>query len=246
MTSELINERASFCELYPTISEGNFYGFPTLLIRFFGSNYDDKNDNRKYSFDINSGNKKVMISVPELLNKISSGDNLSFKTWYFCGGEVLLQQKFLVSLIEEAVEKFERKHIIDLETNGTIVLEDRLASFLDGLVVKLKMSNSIPKQSNLFQRINPTLCKDLKEMFKDKKIQFVFEVKTIEDLNEVGAIQTMIGLENKEIYLQPVYRDFISWRNSFSVCYSACLRMGYNLKMNNAGLVYGFKPIFNS
>lgn len=98
---------------YSVQGEGSTIGQPKLFIRLSGCNLNCKFCDTKYHIE-----KNDIENLDHLLKK--------YKRWCITGGEPLLQQEGILSLIREY-----RPDFVEIETNGTIFPKDELLDDID-------------------------------------------------------------------------------------------------------------------
>lgn len=131
---------------------------------------------------------------------LTDDDIMDYVRQYNCknivltGGEPLVQHKSLAGLCMQL--KDEGCHI-EVETNGTIVPNEKLENLLDQYNVSVKLSNS---GVNKEERIVP----DAVRFFAGSpKSNFKFVLDSVEDLNEVLEIIKEFQIDPNRVYLMP-------------------------------------------
>ena len=183
-----------FSELFYTIQgEGQLIGVPSVFFRTSYCNLRCVWCDTPYT----SWNPEDRdISVAESVAAISE---YQCKHVVITGGEPFIQTKELIKLCA-ALEK--RGHHITIETNATVFAE--VAAHLISMSPKLRNSNP-PTDNRFFKRhARERICPDVIQQFLDAyPCQVKFVVDTPEDLAEIQALQTEIGIPAETILLMP-------------------------------------------
>ena len=207
-----------FSELFHTIQgEGQLIGVPSV---FFRTSYCNLRcvwcDTPYTSWD------------PENRD-ISVTDTVAAITKYNCehivitGGEPFIQEKPLLALCAELTA---RGHHITIETNAT-----RFAPVAAQLIsMSPKLRNSNPETDNRFfkrhdrDRLRPDV---IRQFLENYACQVKFVVETPEDLAEIRALQTQIGIPAGAILLMPqgITQDTLQQKQRWLV--DLCKQHGY-------------------
>ena len=130
------------------------------------------------------------LSIDEILQKL---ENFTANNIVITGGEPLMQQEELISLILS----FPKKFFIEIETNGTILPLDELVSLIDQWNVSPKTSNS----NNLLEQCEIVNCYNF---FKNNpKTFFKFVVDTKSDILEIIQLVKKYNIDKSKIILMP-------------------------------------------
>ena len=155
----------------PTIQgEGKTIGNITMFLRLTFCNLRCSFCDTSYVFK--EGKK---MSNDEILEKISK-----IKSLVITGGEPLLQQKNLISLISKLPN-----HWIEIETNGMIVPSNELIPFVS-------LFNCSPKYK---------LNKQALEIFS--KINSIFKFVIQDDIDKVISLVEELKIDKEKVYLMP-------------------------------------------
>ena len=144
------------------------------------------------------------------------------------GGEPLLQQLRLVPLLEGCSE---RGWPVEIETNGTIVPDERLLDLVAGWNVSPKLANSgVPLDKRIRPNALDALCASGRAAFK-------FVVSEPADLDEVAGIVEAHGLE--PVWIMPEGTDPSAWLERARALSDPVLARGWNLTPRLHVLLWG-------
>ena len=207
--------------------EGLYTGVPAIFLRLSGCNlmcgepdikkvknksnqeeyYINKSSNAKWVCDTlaiwQKGEKKSAEELYKLweekgyLNQINNGAHI-----VLTGGEPLLNQKNEELITFLSLMKKKHNAFIELETNGTILPDDKFISFINHINCSPKLSNS---GIEFNKRINPEVLK----FIKSRKHSFKFVVKDINDVEEITNhfIKPLLVDDKQNIFLMPSAKD---------------------------------------
>lgn len=197
-------------EIFYTIQgEGKSLGKPSIFVRtslcnlhcvwcdtdytwnWSGTRFSHVNDKNKDYQKFNKSEWIAEVSTKEALNKIRS---FPCKNVVLTGGEPLLQQQDLIELAQELKKE---GYWIEIETNGTLIPNQNLATCLDQFNVSPKLKNS-NNTKNL--RLKPAA---LKFFAKEAKSTFKFVIDTYDDLSEVLELIDNYHLRSEKVFLMP-------------------------------------------
>lgn len=139
------------------------------------------------------------------------------------GGEPLLQQEELITLLDQLAQGDEESWTAEVETNGTIVplpaLEQRVAQF-----------NVSPKLENSGNSSELRLREDAMAAFaQSPRAWFKFVIAAPEDLAEVQKLEERFNLPTDRILLMPEGRNSASLQERQRWLAAACQKHGYRL-----------------
>lgn len=184
--------KASIVEVFETIQgEGHNVGLPSIFVRFWGCNlrcrFNGEQCDTPYAV-FKERNRATEMTPEALVEHIV---RFRSKNIVFTGGEPTLFQEFIIETVELLNEDY---YEFEVETNGTIPLNDTFKSMINqfNVSVKLKSSNQKNKIFNS-KRIN----KDALDTFPIGRTYFKFVICNEEDLKEVKTLERM--------YMFPVY-----------------------------------------
>ena len=144
------------------------------------------------------------------------------------GGEPLLQQRRLVALLEGCAA---RGWPVEIETNGTIVPDERLAGLVGQWNVSPKLANS---GISMETRIRPDALAALRAT---GRAVFKFVVAEPAELDEVGALVEAHGLE--PVWIMPEGTDPGTLLDRARGLADPVLRRGWNLTPRLHVLLWG-------
>lgn len=196
-------------EIFESIQgEGPSAGIRCIFLRLSTCNLKCSWCDTKYTwdwenYDYNKEVKEICIEdVIKRINNYSKTFNI-----VITGGEPLLQQDKIVALLESLEEEKKKKDInhhpymVEIETNGTIIPNQKLVKLIDQWNISPKTSNSSNGKKGIdlekFYSKSLPYFKDLENTF------FKFVVDKPEDINEISQIIKKYMLPNKKIVLMP-------------------------------------------
>jgi len=144
------------------------------------------------------------------------------------GGEPLLQQRRLAPTVEGCAA---RGWPVEIETNGTIVPDDRLASLVGQWNVSPKLTNSgVPYD----KRIRPDALAALRDT---GRAAFKFVATSVDDLDEVAELVDAHGLD--PVWIMPEGTDPTTWLERARELADPVLARGWNLTPRLHVLLWG-------
>ena len=220
--------KANVNEIFYSIQgEGINKGTPSIFVRFNSCNLKCVYCDSKYALK----NSYKTYTVNELYNTILTINNLNKMNIVFTGGEPLLQQHFIVELINK-LEKSNKIYTYEVETNGTLIP-------LHSLIQKVNIFNISPKLLNSKlgnKRINVNALKS----FPKFKSYFKFVICKEDDIGEVFWYRDNFNYCTP-IYLMPegvTLNQII--KNSIFVI-NLCKQYGFNFTNRDQVIIYGKK-----
>lgn len=180
--------------------EGVSCGVPAAFLRLGGCNLTCHYCDTAYSWDESRFDlaqeltQESATSVAQWIKKEAPGRLI------VTGGEPLIQQKQLVSLLslvdEELVANQSRRLFVEVETNGTIAPLPRLAARVDQWNVSPKL-----RSAQVDEKIR--LRKAALLRFVELGAYFKFVVESARDVDEVDALAFDLGLTQDRVLLMP-------------------------------------------
>jgi 7-carboxy-7-deazaguanine synthase len=227
---------APICEIFTSI-QGEFYslGVPSIFIRFWGCNlrcrFNDKYCDTPYSV-VTGYNKSKLYTPEELFDKIKKilEDKPNIKNIVITGGEALLYQKFLKSFfslikfinISNKIIKNDNNITIEIETNGTIIVENEIANYVDRFNISPKLKNSNQEHS-VFDKLR--INYNALNSFPKQKSIFKFVIDNENDIIEVKQIEEKCS--NIPVYLMPEGISRIQINDKGRQIVELCVKYGY-------------------
>ena len=188
-------------QFYSIQGEGDYSGVPAVFLRLSGCNLDcigfSEGCDTKHLWTI--GEKYSFKQVIERwrkndwLKKLQSGAHL-----ILTGGEPLLQMDSLFLFIEQLDKVLDMHPYIELETNATILIDDKFLNKIDRINASPKLSNSGNSREKAYKR------EVLLQLSQISKTKFKFVILRREDICEVlnkYVLPFNINLNN--IWLMP-------------------------------------------
>jgi 7-carboxy-7-deazaguanine synthase len=194
-------------EVFDSIQgEGSYAGTPCIFLRLATCNLKCAWCDTKYTwdwdnYDINTEIKEY--SIYEIEKKIA----LSGKTHLvITGGEPLLQQSILVSLLrllksKRGGQSGPNAYFVEIETNGTVIPTREMMGLVDQWNVSPKTSNSLNKLMGI--SLDKLYGKSLPFYADLQNASFKFVIDKPEDLVEIDQIQKKYDLPKDQIILMP-------------------------------------------
>ena len=181
-------------EIFESIQgEGVNAGKESIFIRTALCNLKCSWCDTKYTWDWKNFDYDTEVhemSIDEILQKL---ENFTANNIVITGGEPLMQQEELISLILS----FPKKFFIEIETNGTILPLDELVSLIDQWNVSPKTSNS----NNLLEQCEIVNCYNF---FKNNlKTFFKFVIENESDILEINELVKKYNIDKSKIILMP-------------------------------------------
>ena len=205
---DISNSILKVSEIFKSVQgEGTFAGTPCIFLRLSTCNLKCFWCDTKYTwdwqnYDINKEIKKIRIK--DIVKKFYEFPNIFHIV--ITGGEPLLQQDKLISLLTLIKNKRNRNNInqdyqIEIETNGTIIATKEIIGLIDQWNISPKTSNSLNEKHNidlekLYNKSIP-FYKDLKNTF------FKFVVDKPDDLKEINQLIKKYEIPKEKLILMP-------------------------------------------
>ena len=163
----------------------------------------------------------------------------------FTGGEPLLQQKELADVVDILCSDNE-EWVIEVETNGTVMISENELIYIDIINCSPKMKNSGNTKA---RRDKPEVIQQFVELgttpFPEQKVTFKFVVGVDtfkEDMKEIRAWQKKYEVSNDMVYLMPEGIEPTKIIEGTKYLFdNACKKYGYHLSTRVQVLIYGNK-----
>lgn len=236
-------------ELFYSIQgEGKRTGSPSFFIRtnhcnlrckFTGGNLCDTSYTSWFpDDDKNIGEVEIDHIIKEYL-KTNCRDVV------ITGGEPTMYTEELALLCRE-LKNISRGLFITIETNGTYFGD--FSENADLMSISPKLSSSVPYNTEFEKmheknRINPETFKKYNSLKLEEKIdiQWKFVFTNEKDIDEIMELQTLIGFENKDIYLMPEGITENDLKNRRMKTIEVCKKYKFNYTDRLHLLVWGNK-----
>lgn len=181
-------------KFYSLQGEGQTMGIPAIFIRLAGCNLLCKSDHWVCdSIEVwKKGDKTPFEDVlnEEWIDRLRNGAHL-----IFTGGEPMLHQKKILEYITWFIELYQFKPTIEIETNGTKLIDPILKSFIDYINCSPKLKNS---GEPYFKRFNALSLEDIS---KHTGACFKFVISEENDIIEI--MQDFTCIDFKKVILMP-------------------------------------------
>lgn len=224
----------------PTLQgEGKYAGTRTYFIRLGMCNLDCKWCDTPYTWDWTGKNGYKYSKAIELrrlyITEIADFVPPSCQRVVITGGEPMVQQTALLELVH-ILRK--RGHLIEIETNGTIVPSEgwlQLAVDYGDLGVQFNCS---PKLANSGVGMNRAINLEILEHYKHLGAIFKFVVETDVCLQDVQWLCTRLAIDKDDVYLMPQGKTRTEVINSLQTVFEMCVSTGYKLSARLHTLAY--------
>ena len=233
---------------YSIQGEGKRTGSPSFFIRtnhcnlrckFSGGNLCDTSYTSWFPEDVKNLGETDLRYILDEYKKIYSPDVV------ITGGEPTMYPSELEGLCKE-LKKINGDLVTTIETNGTNIGD--FIKYTDLISISPKLITSVPfntefEKMHLKNRINTEVLEKYNFLMKkgDIDIQWKFVFTGNEDIKEILNLQTLIGFENKDIYLMPEGITEEDLRRNRSAAIEACLSNRFNYTDRIHILVWGNK-----
>lgn len=174
--------------------EGVNIGRPAVFLRLGLCNLKCTWCDTKYAWDWRTYNPKEQLVEMPLEDVEQEILKHNRKYLVVTGGEPLLQQSALIPLLERLKDK---KVFIEVETNGTIVPDQRLLNLVDHWSVSPKLENSGNSQSS---REIPECYSRFAHLLS---CHFKYVIQSENDFREVHSIMQRYNLAPEGVILMP-------------------------------------------
>ena len=173
--------------------EGITLGTPSTFVRLAQCNLRCHWCDTKYTWDWEHYNYEKEVTVMSAQEIISSVRKKSPKNLVVTGGEPLLQQKQLTSILTQ----LKPEYTIETETAGTIVPGDSLLQSVDIWNVSPKLENS---GNRLSARLRPVVLSQFASM---RNSFFKFVIEEAQDLEEILSLVRRFSIPSGRVFLMP-------------------------------------------
>jgi 7-carboxy-7-deazaguanine synthase len=215
---------------YSVQGEGPSIGLPSVFLRLAICNLQCSWCDTKYSWDWkNYDYDKEVNEMPEeeVLKEIL---RYGCKRLVITGGEPMLQQKELAGLIAKLTKS---DYAIEIETNGTILPAEELASSTIQWNVSPKLANSN----------NSRDAREIKECYeffsKVPSAYFKYVVENQDDLSEIKSLVEKYNLSRERVILMPEARTDESLVEKSAWLVEACKAEGFRFSTRLQIALYG-------
>ena len=234
---------------YSIQGEGKNIGRPSIFIRLSLCNlycnwcdtdytWNWEGTPHPHQNDQNPAYKKYQkeLFMMELSNKeiIRQIDSFNCKNLVITGGEPLMQQKELISLLN-ALKETDKTYHIEFETNGTTTPSKGLDIQTDQYNVSLKLSNSKVKEKDRLNEQAVTF------FAQSPKANFKFVVDRENDLHEILALIKQYNISPEQVYLMPQGTNPEILRQKQQWLIELCKQYGFNFTDRLHIHIYGNK-----
>ncbi|MVN91964.1 7-carboxy-7-deazaguanine synthase QueE [Mucilaginibacter aquatilis] len=204
--------RLSLCNLYCKWCDTDY------TWNWEGTSYAHNNDALPGYHKFAKDEMMALLSDDEI-NAIVTDYNC--KNLVITGGEPLVQQKSLISLLQLLRQTNPLYHI-EYETNGTFIPLPEVDALSDQYNVSVKLSNSGVEYN---ERVVPEA---ISWFATSPKSNFKFVVDTNDDLNEVQQIITDHKISNEAVFLMPQGSSVESLQQKQNWIVELCKQYNYN------------------
>jgi len=232
--------------------EGKLMGVPHILIRFSGCNmncqFSDWICDTAYASWKPEQGKYSLWDIKEILE-----NNTQIKHSFITGGEPTTN----IPLLKEVVKilKF-HNHYVTIETNGTNAIPPDLGIDLVSMSPKLKNSIPIPGTPLTDGIVNRVVTEKDRDKHEKSRTNYAAMINTLhyypntqlkfvvteeEQLTEIMNVQTLLGIENKNVYLMPegITPEQLQKRRAWII--ELCIKHGYKFSDRLHIIAYGNK-----
>ena len=151
---------------------------------------------------------------PEWIKRLKEGAHL-----IFTGGEPMLHQKKILPYIKWFIEVYGFKPIIEIETNGTKIIDEELFNLINYINCSPKIENSGESKERRFNELS------LKQISRHKKSIFKIVVREKKDIEEI--IMDFGCIDMNKIVLMPAGEDVKKLNKIRLFVVEQCLKMGW-------------------
>ncbi len=203
---------------YSIQGEGQTMGIPAIFLRLAGCNLLCKSKSWICdSIEVwQKGFKTDFQEVlkPEWIKRLQEGAHL-----IFTGGEPMLHQRKIIPYIKWFIEEYGFKPIIEIETNGTKLIDEELFEMIDYINCSPKLSNSGEAFGRRFNELS------LSQISKHKKAIFKLVIREEKDIEEILVDFGCIDMN--KIVLMPAGENVDKLNKIRLFVVGKCLQMGW-------------------
>ncbi len=235
MSQSLIvsNSNENGPEIFASLQgEGINLGRPTAFLRLAQCNLNCSWCDTSYTWDWRNFDIYVETKKMETIEIEKTIDRLGMSRLVLTGGEPLIQQSSLLSLMYSLHEK---GYSIEIETNGTISPNPKLLPLIETWNVSPKISNS---RIDLDIRFNETV---LKEFVGLRNSYFKFVIQKEKDICEVSELVQYLKIPRERIFLMPEGNTAAKVHQVTEWLAPLCVKRGFRLSTRLHILLWGDK-----
>ena len=179
---------------YSVQGEGVYTGRPAVFLRLGLCNLKCTWCDTRYTWDWPTGDIAAQLEEMPLADVADAIMPYDCRYLVVTGGEPMLQQKNLIPLLESLKEK---GYFIDIETNGTIVPDGKLADLVDHWSVSPKLENSGNARSS---REIPDCYRYFAGL---QSCHFKYVLQSEDDFREVRSMMQTYRITPEKVVLMP-------------------------------------------
>ena len=217
-------------EMFYTLQgEGITAGRPALFIRLQGCNLTCDWCDTKFTWHKDHLEKGKKLSIDDLYSILRS-EYPQANRIIWTGGEPLLQQKQILECIKGMAPKILRMH--EIETNGTVRIDDELAR-------RLALINISPKLKSSGAKVSSHQKQAFKQLARYNNTIWKFVVKSVRDIQEiVEDYEIAYDLKPMQIYLMGEGVTTASQLTKMLWIFEECKKYGWNYSPRLQVLAY--------
>lgn len=203
---------------YSIQGEGQTMGIPAIFLRLAGCNLLCKSKGwicdsiEVWQKGFKTDFDKVLS--PEWIKRLKEGAHL-----IFTGGEPMLHQRKILPYIKWFIEEYGFKPIIEIETNGTKLIDEELFKLIDYINCSPKISNSGESKKRRFNELS------LSQISKHKKAIFKIVIREEKDIEEI--LMDFGCIDMNKVVLMPAGEDVDKLNKIRLFVVEKCLQMGW-------------------
>ncbi|MEM1610800.1 MAG: 7-carboxy-7-deazaguanine synthase QueE [Sulfolobales archaeon] len=213
--------------------EGPTAGYPAIFLRLQGCNLLCR-----WCDTIDIWVRGEIYSIDHILDMWEARgwikDLLNGYMLVITGGEPLMRQSSITTLLKTFIERYGFKPRVEIETNGTIEPRRELIELVDQFNVSPKLSNSGMPLSIRYREA------PLRTLVNSGKAIFKFVVMDESDIEEVLWYIDSVPLPRDRVYLMPESRSREEYLSRVEMVEKLCREYGFKLSPR-LHLVYGWK-----
>lgn len=203
---------------YSIQGEGQTMGIPAIFLRLAGCNLLCKSKGwicdsiEVWQKGFKTDFDKVLS--PEWIKRLKEGAHL-----IFTGGEPMLHQRKILPYIKWFIKEYGFKPIIEIETNGTKLIDEELFKLIDYINCSPKISNSGETKIRRFNELS------LRQISKHKRSIFKIVIREEKDIEEI--LMDFGCIDMNKIVLMPAGEDVDKLNKIRLFVVEKCLQMGW-------------------
>lgn len=211
------------CEIFNSPQgEGKYIGTNCIFIRLSGCNLSCSFCDSQYHL------KGHMMSINDIQKEIKKYNS---NYLVITGGEPLIQQEGLVSLLSN----LSKKYFVTIETNGTIMPNEKLLDLVDHFSCSPKLAIS---GNDINKRINYNVLEFYNQCYNSI---FKFVIANQQDLKEVLFLEEQLKLDKAKIYLMPEGKTLVEQNLRSKMVIEMCKQYNFNFSPRVHIIVYDNK-----